>query len=164
MTVAALPNAETAGALVTLLVLMSLIFCGVFQTPTALPGFWIFMYRVSPFTYWIGGIVGTQLHARPVDCSSTETLVFDPPAGYVRVLGPVPFGGEALAAWKRGALILETHQLGCDPVSSLPDRSSALGTRAEAASMRAYLETLPHRTSEREGVVVERDAGLGLGL
>ncbi|KAI1457448.1 ABC-2 type transporter-domain-containing protein [Annulohypoxylon moriforme] len=81
MTVAALPNAETAGALVTLLVLMSLIFCGVFQTPTALPGFWIFMYRLSPFTYWIGGIVGTQLHDRPVDCSVTETSIFNPPLG-----------------------------------------------------------------------------------
>ncbi|XDG06936.1 hypothetical protein ABKA04_006551 [Annulohypoxylon sp. FPYF3050] len=79
MTVAALPNAETAGALVTLLVLMSLIFCGVFQTPTALPGFWIFMYRLSPFTYWIGGIVGTQLHDRAVDCSLAETSIFDPP-------------------------------------------------------------------------------------
>ncbi|KAI2473617.1 ABC-2 type transporter-domain-containing protein [Annulohypoxylon bovei var. microspora] len=81
MTVAALPNAETAGALVTLLVLLSLIFCGVFQTPSALPGFWIFMYRLSPFTYWIGGIVGTQLHGRPVDCSATETSIFDPPGG-----------------------------------------------------------------------------------
>ncbi|KAI1143286.1 ABC-2 type transporter-domain-containing protein [Hypoxylon sp. FL0543] len=81
MTVAALPNAQTAGALVTLLVLMSLIFCGVFQSPGALPGFWIFMYRTSPFTYWIGGIVATQLHSRPVECSSTETSIFDPPAG-----------------------------------------------------------------------------------
>ncbi|OTA87500.1 hypothetical protein M434DRAFT_375543 [Hypoxylon sp. CO27-5] len=81
MTVAALPNAQTAGALVTLLVLMSLIFCGVFQSPSALPGFWIFMYRTSPFTYWIGGIVGTQLHDRAVECSATETSIFDPPAG-----------------------------------------------------------------------------------
>ncbi|KAI1105535.1 ABC-2 type transporter-domain-containing protein [Jackrogersella minutella] len=79
MTVAALPNAETAGALVTLLVLMSLIFCGVFQSPAALPGFWIFMYDASPFTYWIGGIVSTQLHKRAIECSGTEMLRFDPP-------------------------------------------------------------------------------------
>ncbi|OTB05983.1 hypothetical protein M426DRAFT_55928 [Hypoxylon sp. CI-4A] len=81
MTVAALPNAETAGALVTLLTLMSMIFCGVFQAPAALPGFWIFMYRASPFTYWIGGIVGTQLHDRAVACSAEETSIFNPPAG-----------------------------------------------------------------------------------
>ncbi|KAI1383447.1 ABC-2 type transporter-domain-containing protein [Hypoxylon trugodes] len=80
MTVAALPNPHTAAALVTLLTLLSLIFCGVFQQPAALPGFWIFMYRVSPFTYWIGGIVGTLLHDRAVDCSATETAVFNPPA------------------------------------------------------------------------------------
>ena len=38
------------------------------------------MYRVSPFTYWIGGMVSTLLHDRPVYCSSTETLHFDPPS------------------------------------------------------------------------------------
>lgn len=37
------------------------------------------MYRVSPFTYWIGGMVSTLLHARPVECTSTETSHFDPP-------------------------------------------------------------------------------------
>ena len=39
------------------------------------------MYRVSPFTYWIGGMVSTLLHARPVFCSDTETSHFDPPSG-----------------------------------------------------------------------------------
>ncbi|KAF7559139.1 hypothetical protein G7046_g5028 [Stylonectria norvegica] len=81
MTIAALPDAQTAGSIVTLLSLMSTIFCGVLQTPNALPGFWIFMYRVSPFTYWIAGIVATALHGRAVTCSSTETSVFNPPSG-----------------------------------------------------------------------------------
>jgi ABC-type multidrug transport system permease subunit len=81
MTIAALPDAQTAGSIVTLLSLMSTIFCGVLQTPSALPGFWIFMYRVSPFTYWIGGIVSTMLHGRPVTCSASETSIFDPPSG-----------------------------------------------------------------------------------
>jgi ABC-type multidrug transport system permease subunit len=39
------------------------------------------MYRVSPFTYWIGGIAATELHGRAVVCSASETSVFDPPAG-----------------------------------------------------------------------------------
>lgn len=81
MCIAAFPDVQTAGAIVTLLVMFSLIFCGVLQTPDALPGFWIFMYRVSPFTYWIGGIVSTILHDRVVTCSSTETSIFDPPSG-----------------------------------------------------------------------------------
>jgi ABC-type multidrug transport system permease subunit len=81
MCIAALPDAQTAGAVVTLLFSMGLVFCGVMQSPSALPGFWIFMYRVSPFTYWIAGIVSTQLHGREVTCSASETSVFDPPSG-----------------------------------------------------------------------------------
>jgi ATP-binding cassette subfamily G (WHITE) protein 2 (PDR) len=50
MLIAALPDAETAGNVATLMFSLTLTFNGVFQTPTALPGFWIFMYRVSPLT------------------------------------------------------------------------------------------------------------------
>ena len=81
MTIAAMPDAQTAAAIVTLLTIMSTLFNGVLQTPTALPGFWIFMYRLSPFTYWIGGIVATELHGRNIKCSSREASIFDPPAG-----------------------------------------------------------------------------------
>ena len=48
MTIAALPNAQTASAIVTMLMIMMTLFNGVLQSPDALPGFWIFMYRVSP--------------------------------------------------------------------------------------------------------------------
>ncbi|KAH8709999.1 ABC multidrug transporter-like protein [Phaeosphaeriaceae sp. PMI808] len=81
MTIAALPNAETAAGLVSLLTLMSILFNGVLQPPSQLPGFWIFMYRVSPFTYWIGGIVSTMLAGRKVVCSNREISIFDPPSG-----------------------------------------------------------------------------------
>lgn len=80
MTIAALPNAQAAAGIVVLLTMLSTIFSGVLQSPTALPGFWIFLYRVSPFTYWIGGIVSTALHQRVVTCSASETAIFDPPA------------------------------------------------------------------------------------
>lgn len=50
MLIAAMPDAETAGNIATLMFSLTLTFNGVFQTPTALPGFWIFMYRVSPLT------------------------------------------------------------------------------------------------------------------
>ncbi|KAF1843407.1 ABC multidrug transporter-like protein [Cucurbitaria berberidis CBS 394.84] len=81
MTVAALPNAETASGIVSLLTLMSLLFNGVMQPASQLPGFWRFMYRASPFTYWVGGVVSTMLAGRPVTCSTSEVSVFDPPAG-----------------------------------------------------------------------------------
>lgn len=79
MNIVTMPDAHTAASIVTILTLMSLMFCGVLQTPDALPGFWIFMYRVSPFTYWISGIVATELHGSPISCSATEMSVFNPP-------------------------------------------------------------------------------------
>lgn len=79
--ISALPDAQTAGSIVTLLFSMSLLFNGVMQPPDALPGFWIFMYRVSPFTYWVGGIAATMLHGRQVVCASEELSRFSPPAG-----------------------------------------------------------------------------------
>lgn len=39
------------------------------------------MYRISPFTYWIGGIVGTELHGRQITCSTSEANIFNPPQG-----------------------------------------------------------------------------------
>lgn len=79
--IAAMPDAQTAGGIATTLFAMTLIFNGVMQPPDALPGFWIFMYRVSPLTYWVGGIAGTMLHARTIECSGAEASIFDPPAG-----------------------------------------------------------------------------------
>ncbi|KAL2812679.1 ATP-binding cassette transporter [Aspergillus cavernicola] len=80
MMISALPDAQTASTFVVLLFSMTLTFCGVMQVPSALPGFWIFMYRLSPFTYWVGGMASTQVHDREVICSSTELSIFDPPA------------------------------------------------------------------------------------
>jgi len=81
LTIVAMPDAQTASGIVTLGTLLMTVFCGVLQAPQALPGFWIFMYRLSPFTYWISGIASTQLHSREVDCSVSETSIFSPPAG-----------------------------------------------------------------------------------
>lgn len=79
--VAALPNAETAAMLSIVFFLLSALFSGVLQPPTAMPHFWKFLWRVSPLTYWIAGIVGTGLHGREVVCAQAELSVFDPPRG-----------------------------------------------------------------------------------
>jgi len=81
MVIAALPNAETGAMVATLLFSLILTFNGVLQTPSSLPGFWIFMWRVSPFTYMVGGWAGTGLANRPVHCAQNELAIFDPPAG-----------------------------------------------------------------------------------
>ena len=76
-----MPSTETAAALSTILFTLTLQFNGVLQPPSALPGFWIFMYRVSPFTYLIGGWAGSGLADRPVVCANNELAIFDPPSG-----------------------------------------------------------------------------------
>ena len=54
----------------------------VLATPQALPGFWIFMYRVSPFTYLIDGMLSTALANTKAHCASNEWLRFNPPEGH----------------------------------------------------------------------------------
>lgn len=81
MVIAGIEFAETAGNLANLLFSLTLIFCGVLAGPQALPGFWIFMYRVSPFTYLVDGILSVGLANTKVTCSSIEYLHFDPPSG-----------------------------------------------------------------------------------
>ena len=81
MVIAAIPEPPLAAMLAILMFGLSFLFSGVMQPPHALPGFWTFMWRVSPFTYYIAGIGGTALHGRPVVCSTTELSIFDPPAG-----------------------------------------------------------------------------------
>jgi len=73
--------AEMAGNYANLLFTFSLIFCGIIATPAAMPGFWIFMYRVSPFTYLVGAILAVGLTGSSVRCSEIELLHFDPTAG-----------------------------------------------------------------------------------
>jgi ATP-binding cassette subfamily G (WHITE) protein 2 (PDR) len=46
-----------------------------------LPGFWKFMYRVSPFTYLISALVSTGLGNTTVKCSPLEIISLDTPSG-----------------------------------------------------------------------------------
>ncbi|KAJ9606104.1 hypothetical protein H2200_009065 [Cladophialophora chaetospira] len=80
MVISALPDAQTGANVATLLFSMILTFNGVLQRPDALPGFWTFMWRVSPFTYMMGGWAGTGLDGRKVVCSENELAIFNPPA------------------------------------------------------------------------------------
>lgn len=81
LVIAALPDAQTAGQIATLMFALTLTFNGVMQAPSALPGFWIFMYRVSPLTYMVAGIASTGLQGREIICSDREANIFQPPAG-----------------------------------------------------------------------------------
>lgn len=76
--VAAFDSAENAGNLGNLLFLLCLLFCGVLATPEQLPGFWIFMYRVSPFTYLVSGMLSAGVSNAFIACAENEYLHFDP--------------------------------------------------------------------------------------
>jgi len=60
---------------------LTLIFCGVLVGPTVMPGFWIFMYRVSPFSYLVDGMLSVAVANTNVECASNEFLSFRSPAG-----------------------------------------------------------------------------------
>ncbi|OJD40803.1 abc transporter [Diplodia corticola] len=78
MVIAGIEAAETGGNLANLLFMLTLIFCGVLATKEQLPGFWIFMYYMSPFTYLISGMLSTAVADSEVTCASNEYLRFDP--------------------------------------------------------------------------------------
>lgn len=50
----------------------------VLVTRNALPEFWIFMNRVSPFTYLISGMLSTGVADARISCADNEFLNFDP--------------------------------------------------------------------------------------
>lgn len=81
MVVASAATAEIGAILALLLFVFCLIFCGVMATPASLPGFWIFMYRASPLTYIIGGMMSSGLANIDVQCSDIETTIIQPPSG-----------------------------------------------------------------------------------
>ncbi|KAI5287946.1 hypothetical protein KEM54_005599 [Ascosphaera aggregata] len=81
MIIAGIEVAETGGNIATLLFSLCLIFCGVLVTKDQLPGFWIFMYRVSPFTYIVAGMLSTGLSGAEVQCEDYEYVQINPPPG-----------------------------------------------------------------------------------
>lgn len=80
MVIAGFETAEAGGNIANLLFTLCLIFCGVLATPDSMPRFWIFMYRVSPFTYLVQGMLASSIANTQVECASNEYLNFEPVA------------------------------------------------------------------------------------
>ncbi|KUL89291.1 hypothetical protein ZTR_03795 [Talaromyces verruculosus] len=85
MMIAGLPTADIAGGVSNMLLIMMFTFCGVLVGPKALPGFWIFMCRINPFTYviesFLGTSLGTSLGNAPMYCAPNEFVRFTAPNG-----------------------------------------------------------------------------------
>ncbi len=81
MVIAAIETAETGGNIANLMFTLCLLFCGVLATPEVFPRFWIFMYRVSPFTYLVDAMLSVGVAHTNVHCARNEFLKFLPAAG-----------------------------------------------------------------------------------
>ncbi|KAF2191943.1 hypothetical protein K469DRAFT_719004 [Zopfia rhizophila CBS 207.26] len=58
------------------------LFCGVTIPKPQIPGFWrAWLYQLNPFTRLIGGMIVTELHDRPVECTPVEYNSFSAPHG-----------------------------------------------------------------------------------
>ncbi|KKA28449.1 hypothetical protein TD95_002583 [Thielaviopsis punctulata] len=79
--IAGFQTAEAGANLANLLFMLCLIFCGILASPKKMPHFWIFMYRVSPFTYIASGIMSVGLANSEVTCATNEYIKFSPPSG-----------------------------------------------------------------------------------
>lgn len=70
---------DAGSTLAVLVFVLSLLFCGVIANRDDL-GWWVWMYRLSPFTYYVSGMLSTAVANAPVVCSDIEWIVVQPPA------------------------------------------------------------------------------------
>jgi ATP-binding cassette subfamily G (WHITE) protein 2 (SNQ2) len=74
------PNAVIASLLFSTVFSFVVIFNGVLQPFHAL-GWWKWMYRVSPFTYLVEGLLGQAIGGQLINCASDELVPINPPSG-----------------------------------------------------------------------------------
>ncbi|KAG0701458.1 ABC-2 type transporter-domain-containing protein [Suillus ampliporus] len=92
------PSAPVASLYYTTLIIFIMIFDGVIQ-PFVELNWWRWMYRVSPFTYVIEGLLGQAIGGSTISCSSTELVSVNPPNGLTcsKYMGPfMEFAGGYL--------------------------------------------------------------------
>ncbi|KAG5359982.1 Protein SNQ2 [Yarrowia sp. C11] len=75
------PDVPSASIITSLMFSFVIAFCGVMQPSNLMPGFWTFMYKLSPFTYIIQSYVGDVMHDRKITCLPREFSRFNPPSG-----------------------------------------------------------------------------------
>uniref|UniRef100_A0A0W0GAH4 ABC transporter domain-containing protein n=1 Tax=Moniliophthora roreri TaxID=221103 RepID=A0A0W0GAH4_MONRR len=81
MMIAGIEATELAGNLANLLFCLCLLFCGVLITPDQLSKFWKGLYRISPFSYLVDGMLSAGSANANAFCSDVELLKFNPPNG-----------------------------------------------------------------------------------
>jgi ATP-binding cassette subfamily G (WHITE) protein 2 (PDR) len=79
MLIAGVDSDQLASSFAVLLSIMLYAFCGILAGPNDLPGFWIFMYRLNPFTYLVSSLMSTTLGQAPAYCADNEFQQFNAP-------------------------------------------------------------------------------------
>lgn len=79
MLISGLEAVEVASSVSTFLVFICYSFCGILVSPSSMPNFWIFVYRMNPFTYLATGFLSTSLARAPMHCAPNEFLKFAAP-------------------------------------------------------------------------------------
>ncbi|KAJ2809410.1 ATP-binding cassette transporter snq2 [Coemansia guatemalensis] len=76
------PNDIVAAMINPVFTTIMTLFCGVTITYSNMPGFWrAWMYWLSPYMYYIEGVITNDLHDSTVQCKEQELYTFEPPAG-----------------------------------------------------------------------------------
>ena len=69
-----------AANLMPFFLIMCEIFSGVLRPQAEMPVFWAYtMYYITPFTYWVGGILSVILTGQEVTCDPNELVTFKAP-------------------------------------------------------------------------------------
>ncbi|KAF4772135.1 hypothetical protein HAV15_005009 [Penicillium sp. str.  len=81
MVIAGIEEPDTGSNIAQFMFSLCLVFNGVLANSSEMPHFWIWMNRVSPFTYFVSSVLSTGLTGTSVECSSIEWLTVSPPDG-----------------------------------------------------------------------------------
>jgi len=74
------PTVEISALLLTFIFAVVIAFNGVLQ-PYRILGWWRWMYRVSPYTYLIEGVIGQAIEHQEINCAPVEFVIINPPSG-----------------------------------------------------------------------------------
>lgn len=62
------PDVPSASMINSNIFAMMMLFCGILQPEHKMPGFWTFMYKLSPFTYVVQSLTTSVVHGKKVEC------------------------------------------------------------------------------------------------
>lgn len=108
LALAALSSSElVASLLVPLFFQLITRFAGAFVPPADLPSFWrAWMYPLTPFRYFLKGMLGLVVHEVPVQCAREELAVFCRPEGLASgLLGCQALAGDWVQSVGMGYLV-----------------------------------------------------------